>query len=331
MIRLLNLFFCKFPFSANIFSVLVRKIWAITIFIKNLFPAKGKSNVDSATFQVTNICNAACIFCAYPIAKMKKGTMPFEIFKKSLIKITNRNNLSRVDLTPTVGDPLIDLNLFEKIKFAKSLGLEVVTTTNAILLAQNCQKILDSGLDGLFLSIPSFEEEDYSFVYGVNSCSKVKNGIEKLLGLDLGKLKVHIRFRNFKKPSEIIKSEFFQRVVKPKLGKNVTFNFTANFDNWGGTIKYLPKGMVMKPNLSSFKTPCTGLSNITVLFDGKVRSCGCRFIETDNDDLVIGHIDEEMEVIENRAEKIIKDFSHGNRPETCKNCSFYNPNSLLKF
>ena len=34
--------------------------------------------------EATNICNAACVFCAYPQMERPKVTMPLELFKKAV-------------------------------------------------------------------------------------------------------------------------------------------------------------------------------------------------------------------------------------------------------
>jgi len=328
--KLINKIFCFLPFTADLFQIIVRQTWPLLVFIKNFFPNTNENSPNIASFQVANICNASCIFCAYPISKMKKGVMKYETFKKALAKVLwNCKDLKTIDLTPTVGDPLIDMNLFEKIGLSKDLNLNVVLTTNGILLYKYFQNIIDSKLDQIFISLPSFDNEDYKEVYGVDYCDLLKHGLAELLNKKSNKLHVHLRFRNKISPSKIIKSKFFQDFIKPNLNKNVSFNFTANFDNWGGTIKNLPKDMKMKPVLSSLKTPCLGLSSVAVLFDGKIRACGCRFIETDNDDLVIGSLSDEWKDIELNRRKLINDFKLGKRPKTCQNCSFYNPNSKI--
>ena len=70
---------------------------------------------------VTNICNAKCSFCAYPKVVANKtlqtGIMPFDVFKKAVDEWAVVGGQS-LDLTPVVGDPLVDPGLLEKVDYA---------------------------------------------------------------------------------------------------------------------------------------------------------------------------------------------------------------------
>ncbi len=88
---------------------------------------------------VTNICNAKCTFCAYPKVVANKtlqtGVMSFEVFRKAIDEWAALGGQS-LDLTPVVGDPLVDPGLLDKVDYAvNKAGLkDVYLTTNAILI-----------------------------------------------------------------------------------------------------------------------------------------------------------------------------------------------------
>lgn len=67
---------------------------------------------------VTNICNAKCSFCAYPKVVANKtlqtGVMTFEVFKKAVDEWAAIGG-EGLDLTPVVGDPLVDPGLLDKV------------------------------------------------------------------------------------------------------------------------------------------------------------------------------------------------------------------------
>ena len=103
-----------------------------------------------------------------------------------------------------------------------------------------------------------------------------------------------------------------------------------DFDNWGGTIQ--PKDMSGSMRLRKLppplNVPCKNLFNFAVRHDGKVRLCGCRLTRRDLDDLVVGNIHEKSLGEISKSEEawnIIKGFYSGKRPETCVECTFYNP------
>src|ERR1035441_8197811 len=91
---------------------------------------------------VTNICNAKCTFCAYPKVVANKtletGVMSFEVFKKAVDEWAALGGRS-LDLTPVVGDPLVDPGILDKVDYAvNKAGLkDVYLTTNAILINKN--------------------------------------------------------------------------------------------------------------------------------------------------------------------------------------------------
>jgi MoaA/NifB/PqqE/SkfB family radical SAM enzyme len=298
-------------------------------------------NTANGTLQtgVTNVCNAKCTFCAYPKVVANKtletGVMSMEVFKKAVDEWVIRGG-ENVDLTPVVGDPLIDPGLFQKIEYAAQAKVKkVFLTTNAILLNRNeaYKRLVDLKVAGIFISTQGATREAYEKVYGVKQYDEVMSGLRNLLSYNREKgepVAVGIRFRNSEKPSEILKSKDFQENIKPFLSAQVRINFTVDFDNWGGTI--LPTDMkgVMKlrrlpPPLN---VPCRSLFGFTVRHDGKVRLCGCRLTRNDNDDLVVGNVKENSLVDITLSEttwRKIEGFYRGERPETCRECTFYVP------
>ena len=80
----------------------------------------------------TNYCNAACIMC--PHHKLKKfGVMNMKLYKKI---IDNCTKLKIKYLIPSFfGEPLIDKHLIERIKYAKSKGMDIGFSSNASLFS----------------------------------------------------------------------------------------------------------------------------------------------------------------------------------------------------
>lgn len=296
----------------------------------------------SATLQtaVTNICNAKCVFCVYPKAvtsgAIKSGVMPFDIFKKVVDEWAALGGKS-LDLTPTVGDTLIDPGLLKKIEYAVcDARIEnIVLTTNGILLNKNniYRSLIDVGLTTIFISTQGTSREIYSDVYGVDRYDDVISGIRNLLEYNRScgnPTHIGIRFRNAQKPSEILRSRDFIENIRPYLCRQVTCNFTADYDNWGGAIaeKDIMGFMRLRKLPSKVDVPCAGLFAYTVSHDGQVRLCGCRFKSSDSDDMVVGNVEEQsLEEISRseRAWNIISSFYSGQRPETCDRCTLYHP------
>jgi MoaA/NifB/PqqE/SkfB family radical SAM enzyme len=289
---------------------------------------------------VTNICNAKCVFCAYPKVVANKtlqtGVMPFETFKKAVDEWAALGG-QNIDLTPVVGDPLVDPGVLDKIRYAiQKAGVKnVYLTTNAILINRNdtYKKLIDLGVAGIFISTQGTDKAMYEKVYGVEKFEDMISGVRNLMRYNKEKgepTHIVVRFRNAEKPSQIVRSQVFKEYIKPYLSEKVRVNFTVDFDNWGGTIlaEELPGNMKMRKLPERLDVPCKGLFGFSMRHDGNVRLCGCRLTKTDMDDLVVGNIKEHtlQEISQSeKAWKIIKGFYSGVRPETCVGCTMYQP------
>jgi radical SAM protein with 4Fe4S-binding SPASM domain len=289
---------------------------------------------------VTNICNAKCTFCAYPKVVANKtlqtGVMSFEIFKKAIDEWAAMGGQS-LDLTPVVGDPLVDPGILDKVDYAVNrAGLkDVYLTTNAILINRNetYKKLIDLGIAAVYISTQGARKEAYEKIYGVKHYDEAMSGIRNLMDYNRQKgepARIVVRFRNHEKPSEIINSPDFKKNILPYLSERVRINFTVDFDNWGGTIKAedMSGFMRLRELPPMLNVPCKNLFNFAVRHDGRVRLCGCRLTTNDNDDLVVGNIREKtlMQLSESdESWDIIKGFYKGQRPKTCLECTFYQP------
>jgi MoaA/NifB/PqqE/SkfB family radical SAM enzyme len=289
---------------------------------------------------VTNICNAKCTFCAYPKVVENKtlqtGVMSFDIFKKAVDEWAAAGG-EDLDLTPVVGDPLVDPGVLDKVDYAVNRAhiKRVYLTTNAILLDRNdtYKKLIDLGIAGVFISTQGASKAAYEKVYGVKKYDEAMSGIRHLLEYNRAKgepAQIIIRFRNEEKPSQIIRSPDFVQQIKPFLSDQVRVNFTVDFDNWGGTIQPadMSGAMRMRRLPPRLDVPCTALFGFSIRHDGNVRLCGCRLTRNDLDDLVVGNLKEKSlaEISQSdEAWSIIKGFYAGKRPETCTGCTFYNP------
>lgn len=295
---------------------------------------------------VTNICNAKCTFCAYPKVVANKtletGVMSLAVFKKAVDEWAALGG-QNLDLTPVVGDPLVDPGLLEKVDYAVNrAGLKnVYLTTNAILINKNdnYKKLIDLGIAAVFISTQGADKAAYEKIYGVKHYDEAMSGIHNLLAYNRSKgepARVVIRFRNHEKPSEIIRSKDFQEKLKPYFSEKVRVNYTVDFDNWGGTIKPedMSGAMRLRKLPPMLNVPCINLFNFAVRHDGRVRLCGCRLTANDNDDLVVGNIKEKSLVEISKSDETwekIKGFYSGQRPKTCVECTFYQPISQRWF
>jgi molybdenum cofactor biosynthesis enzyme MoaA len=138
-----------------------------TVTPEELYEYRHLGSVACLVIGITNICNARCIFCAYPRAMdskdLKGGVMPLPLFKKIVDQWIALGG-TQVDLTHTVGDPLVDPGLVDKVKYAVSAGIKHVSfTTNGILLNrnENYKRLIDAGVGTINISTSGTDKESY--------------------------------------------------------------------------------------------------------------------------------------------------------------------------
>ena len=119
-------------------------------------------------------CNLKCDFCDL---WHYTDLMPFE----SAVTIIQRAPAAGVKtLVITGGEPFVHPRIFEIIELAKNLGLGVNITTNGTLLTRDLQRLKDSRVDSLSLSLDGFEA-NHDRLRGVDGTySAVMNAIDVL-------------------------------------------------------------------------------------------------------------------------------------------------------
>ena len=299
-------------------------------------PYEQRIVMGTLFFSVSSICNAKCVFCAYKDGKGPKGNMPFETFKKAADEYASMGG-KVISFTPTVGDPLVDPGLLKKIHYAVSLpGIErVLFYTNGIALPKNdlYRKLIDSGIQDLRISMAETEREGYNRIYGVKAYDVMINGVHKLLqyNRECGEpVAVSINFRSSKGPQDVLDSPDFKQYIAPYLSGRVMYDFINDYDNWGGTIKEEDLEGVMRmrriPRMK--RMPCIKTFDLMVLFNGAVRLCACRFVETEFDELIVGNIHQESLrdiFYGSRVAALREAFVDNTLPPVCATCSLYQP------
>ena len=116
------------------------------------------------TIETIYGCNFHCPMCPIDLpSKRKKGLMKWELYKKIIDDLTSyKDDIEMMDLF-SLGEPLLDKFLFERIRYAKAVGFRNVgISTNASLLNPQKQRLLlESGVDHVIFSIDGVTKETY--------------------------------------------------------------------------------------------------------------------------------------------------------------------------
>lgn len=332
----------KDDYFVPIFWSKVFRIIKYNILTKRVSQEEFKKNLDririrpfNIHFEFTNVCNAKCIFCAYQYMKRKKGFMPMEIFLKAL-KDYEEMGGGDVHFSGVVGDSLLDPNLIERIRIARSVKVveNISIITNGINL--NCvdvKSLLISGLNKVYVSLAEFDEKIYEGVYRVKKYKDMFRGLLNLFKLnkELGNVvDITIGFRSPRPLNKIIKTEDFKKISQYKPN----FDFVWVYDSWGARIKNENLEGVMKLRTpSSKKEPCVWFFDGPIIFEnGDVGFCGCRDFEA-NSELIVGNIMERHLIDiwrDEKVEKIRKGFYARNIPDICRDCGAYRNLSIFR-
>lgn len=305
----------------------------IQVVIQSLVRRIGDKYIE---FELTNICNARCIFCPYPdfLKTDKKFVrMDFESYDKALNTI-EKLEYSLISFTPTTGDTLLHPDWDKMI--AKAIKLDkikqVIFYSNAILLDENCienfiQLLKDDKEKKFFsimFSVGGMDAETYKRIFQVNKFDVVVqniNAFQKRLLEENIVVGIYIKMRIPEK-----------HVVDKSTAKNLfnkhDYPFTVIDDN-----KYFEVSEHMKTydelkyteNHIVPKKACTYLQKTRFAADGGIWADGCVLSELPNDStLRLGALDDSWDEIESNRTKIVQDWEKKQEiPLPCKGCTIY--------
>ncbi len=297
---------------------------------------KNKINIPEILYiEITNLCNANCIFCAYQYDVREKNIIDYDLFKKIILRY-KRAGGNAVSLSPFAGEIFTDPDILKKINFIREQDFDVVYSyTNALLLHKfSINEILSSGLTQLNISLAPLDKDIYFKVYRNKNYNKLLKNLSFLLKKfnnndDKTINDIFIEFRSNIKLDEIRQLDDFKNHIEPFLNDKIHISYMTTFDSWMGKIKSddLLHGMTIKNHDFKKVTPCLRLNMLQVLSNGDTRVCGCRYnYDAISDFFHIGNAFDEDIIEMYNKEKVLcikKGFYSGNISLECQLCSWY--------
>jgi len=234
--------------------------------------------------DTVSYCNLRCSMCVHPNMTREKGAMKWELFTKIIDEIAAEDKNTRVWMV-FFGEPFILKNknpsIFDMIKYAKNKGLtDVVVNSNANLMDEDTsKKLIDSGLNAIYIGVDAFSAESYSKIRVGGNYEETVNNILRLIEL--------------KKEQNSSHPEIFVQFVEMDLNKNEKDDFIKFWSKHGVNVKIRPKvswaGLIDAPNLTlgnDDRWPCYwAMRTMSITDTGKVVTCAvdldARFIAGD--------------------------------------------------
>jgi radical SAM protein with 4Fe4S-binding SPASM domain len=287
--------------------------------------------------ELTNLCNASCIFCPYQYQERPTGFMSDEVFEKAVTDYVQTSGGS-VGLTPIVGDSLIDPKFLDRVRFLRSRPEidRIFLTTNAILLDKHgIREVLTSGLTTINISTSGFDKESYKRIYRSPAYERMRENVTRLVEENRrlnSPVNIAICLRTDRPLEQVMRDPDFQ----PILEHNPTVDFAWSYRTVGGRItrEMLPEQMQFR-KVAAKKEPCGSLYNgAMVLIDGTVVACACLAAMDAVPDLRIGNLMENnlLEIYTSEAMRQLRDQFRkgGSLNPTCAACDAYQDCELYR-
>lgn len=286
--------------------------------------------------ELTNLCNANCVFCPYQFQEREVEFMSDAVFEKAVSDFVALGGGS-VGLTPIVGDALIHPQFLERVRYLRAQPAvdRIWLTTNAILLDRHgVEAILESGLTSITISTSGFDEETYRRIYRSTAYQRMRHNVEQLVGLNAlrGKpVEITIGLRTDRTLEQSLADPDFQPILAHRPGIDFTWSFTSA----GGRVTRaaLPAGMRLRV-VSDRRETCVQLYNgPIVLPDGTVMACSCVAAMDAVPDLGLGNV-LETDLGSLWTSEPMRDlrssFGGGALNPTCAGCDMYRDLELYR-
>jgi cyclic pyranopterin phosphate synthase len=144
--------------------------------------------------SITDVCNFKCGYClpnGYQIDKSDNRKFLHLEEIKRLAKVFSRLGVCKIRLTG--GEPTVRKDFFEIINILKNeAGIKkVVITTNGYHLDEKAKMLVDSGLNGINISIDSLDRNTFKNVTGHDRLPEILKGINILQDLNFKNIKIN--------------------------------------------------------------------------------------------------------------------------------------------
>ncbi len=237
--------------------------------VRKLMLATGRDRAprlpDIVQIESTNLCNAKCVFCPRDEMHRRQGVMDFDLFTK-IVDECAELGITHVRVH-NYGEPFLDKQLVEKVRYAKQKGIkEVGMISNGSLITEEIARgMIEAGLDAINISVDAAGKEVFERTRLHLEYDTVINNIRTLARLrsEMGKRRPRLILSFVRQEQSPEEQAFIDEWSKIADKIHIT-----DLHNWAGTLH----------GRSDVKYPCYRLwQTFTVLWDGRVSLCCADF------------------------------------------------------
>jgi sulfatase maturation enzyme AslB (radical SAM superfamily) len=233
--------------------------------VRRLLSATGRDRArhwpDIVQIESTNLCNAKCVFCPRDEMHRQQGVMDLELFRKIVDECVELG-ITHVRVH-NYGEPFLDRQLVEKVRYAKSRGIaEVGMISNGSLITEEIARgMIEAGLDAINISVDAGGKEVFERTRVHLDYDAVIGNIRTLARLrgEYGRRRPRLILSFVRQDNSADEQAFIDewRPIADKI-------HITDLHNWAGTLH----------DRSDVQYPCYRLwLTFTVLWDGRVSLC----------------------------------------------------------
>lgn len=220
---------------------------------------------DIVQIESTNLCNAKCVFCPRDEMHRRQGVMDFDLYRKVV------DECAALGITHVrehnYGEPFLDKQLVEKVRYAKAKGIkEVGMISNGSLITEDVARgMVEAGLDAINISVDAAGKEVFESTRIHLQYDEVINNIRTLVRIRNAAGKTHPKLiLSFVRQNNSADEQAFIA----EWSKVADKIHITDLHNWAGTLNAK----------SDVQFPCYRLwLTFTVLWDGRVSMCCADF------------------------------------------------------
>jgi radical SAM protein with 4Fe4S-binding SPASM domain len=216
---------------------------------------------DIVQIESTNLCNAKCVFCPRDEMHRRQGVMDIDLFKK-IVDECAALGITHVRVH-NYGEPFLDKQLVEKVRYAKQRGIaEVGMISNGSLISEDIARgMIEAGLDAINISVDAAGKDVFERTRLNLDYDTVIGNIRTLVRLreELGKKRPRLILSFVRQDNSADEQAFIREwgAIADKI-------HITDLHNWAGTLH----------ERSNVRYPCYRLwQTFTVLWDGRVSLC----------------------------------------------------------
>lgn len=236
----------------------------------------------SVVLDPCNLCNFKCGFCAmqnpHTMLGFKKQFMEMKLYKKIINDFTEFPEKLKVLRLTGQGEPLLNPDYIEMIKYAKQKNvadwIETVTNGSRLSPAYN-ERLVDSGIDRIRISIEAVDEDGYFEMAGVKiDFEEFVSNIEDLYGRSRGKCEIYIKTVDAAVDTNAKKEKFYEVFgnICDTIFVDHVIPLWSDFEELSKNFKIDAKGMHGQ-ELKQVKICPFPFYNLIINPDGQVTLC----------------------------------------------------------